>query len=219
MKSVLLSQYIHNKTPQYGGASEISIRRRTAITNGDSSNSQLISMPNHVGTHIDFPRHFSTDGKNINAYASDHWFFETPHLLDYPAHDQEIIDLSREILDSIPPQTDILLIRTGFQKYRGTKKYWNNNPGLDPGLASKLRSQCAGIRAVGFDFISLSSYQSRMIGREAHREFLVRHDILVIEDMDLSDIPPVVKSVVALPLLIDQADGVPITVVAHYEQI
>ncbi len=217
MKSVLLSFPIHNMTPQYGGARDITIRQRTSIARGDSSNSQFISMPNHVGTHIDFPKHFSADGKTINDYPAEFWFFHSPWLLDYPASEKEIIDFEESILDEIPVKTDILIIKTGFQQFRGHKKYWNDNPGLAPAMAKKIRVRCPGIKAVGFDFISLSSYQKRQLGREAHREFLVHNDILIIEDMDLSHLPGKVDQIVALPLLIDQVDGSPITVVANYE--
>lgn len=217
MESIYLSYYINNNTPQYGGDDAIDIRQRSSIVNGDSSNSKEINMPNHVGTHIDFPRHFSIDGKTINNYSAKSWIFKNPYVLVYAAKDEEMIDLNEDLLYSIPVETDILFINTGFYKNRGTKKYWNNNPGLAPELALKLRKRCPGLRIVGFDFISLSSYQNRMLGREAHREFLVKHDILVIEDMDFSNLKENISNVVALPFMIDQADGVPITVIANYE--
>ena len=174
-------------------------------------------MPNHVGTHIDFPRHFGVDGKTINDYTAEFWTFNNPFVLEYKAQVEEMINLSEGILKEIPVETDFLLINTGFQKFRGTEKYWNNNPGLAPELAAPLKQRCPGLKVVGFDFISLSSYQNRMLGREAHRKFLLENDILVIEDMDFSQLRKDVKQVVALPLMIDQADGGPITVIASYE--
>lgn len=217
MKSVYLSFFINNSTPQYGGDDAIAIHQRSSIAKGDSSNSKQINMPNHVGTHIDFPRHFSIDGKTINNYPPDFWSFDDPFVLEYAAADEEIIDLNESLLESIPSGTDILFINTGFQKNRGAKKYWNNNPGLSPDLAFKLRKRCSNLKIVGFDFISLSSYQNRMLGREAHKEFLIKYNILVIEDMDFTNLKKEVSRVVALPFMIDQADGVPITVIAYYE--
>lgn len=217
MNSVYLSYFINNNTPQYGGDDAIDIRQRSSISEGDSSNSTHISMPNHVGTHIDFPRHFSIDGKTINDYPADFWIFDRPYVFEYAADDEEIINLNKNQLESIPPQTDILFINTGFQQHRGTKKYWNNNPGLAPELALTLRERCPNLRIVGFDFISLSSYQNRMLGRDAHKEFLVKNDILIIEDMDFKELKNKVSRVVALPFMIDQADGGPITVIASYE--
>jgi kynurenine formamidase len=214
LKSYYLSYFINKNTPQYGGDDAILISQRSTISKGDSSNSKNISMPNHVGTHIDFPRHFSINGKTINDYSADYWFFDNPYVLNYPAREEEIINFG-EKFRTIPKATDILLINTGFQKYRGTEKYWKFNPGLSPDLAGKLRKECPKLKAVGFDFISLSSYQNRILGREAHKQFLVEHDILIIEDMDFSLLRNKVSQLIAIPLMIDEADGSPVTVLAR----
>ncbi len=216
MNCTYLSYFINNDTPQYGGDKAIDIQQRSSISKGDSSNSTLLHLPNHVGTHIDFPKHFGDQGKTINDYDAGFWEFTQPFLLDYQADAEEVIDLAVQ-LESIPKNTDFLLIRTGFKRFRGQEKYWNNNPGLAPELAERLRIHCPKLKAVGFDFISLSGYQNRMLGREAHREFLNKNDILIIEDMDLQHLPESIVKVMALPLMIDQVDGCPITVIAWHE--
>ena len=56
-------------------------------------------------------------------------------------------------------------------------------------IGMSLRKEYSLIRAIGFDWISLSSYKNHELGREAHRIFLdpekERHPILLIEDMVL----------------------------------
>ena len=67
------------------------------------------------------------------------------------------------------------------------------------------------------DLISVSSYSNRLEGRKAHHAFLNPEEgdpILLIEDMKLDTVGPFSKIIVA-PLLIDKADGVPCTVIAH----
>jgi kynurenine formamidase len=65
------------------------------------------------------------------------------------------------------------------------------------------------------DFISLTSYQNRELGREAHRMFLGGdRPILLIEDMDLSKIMNSPKSISCIPLLINGLDGSPVTIIA-----
>jgi kynurenine formamidase len=118
----------------------------------------------------------------------------------------------------IPVDTEFLIINTSFGSYREEVAYWNNNPGLSPSLAAPLKTRCPNLKAVGFDFISVSSYQNRLLGREAHKAFLLANDILLIEDMKLDEIQnKAIKSVTALPLLIDKIDGGPITIIAEYE--
>ena len=218
MKNIFLSYFINKETPIYGGEKIIQINDKSSILKGDSSNSKILKFPNHSGTHIDFPNHFSENGKTINDYKSSFWFFSNITVLKYLAKDNEIIDETLISKNHIPAETDFLIINTEFYKRRVSKRYWNNNPGLSPNLANKLKSICPNLKVVGFDFISLTSYQNRILGRESHREFLVKNDILIIEDMDLSNIDNKnIISITALPLLFDKLDGAPITIVANYE--
>ena len=175
-------------------------------------------MPNHSGTHIDFPNHFSDEGKIINDYPASFWQFKKVHVISYKAKSDEIIDEKLTQHDDIPSDTEFIIIDTKFGKHREEKIYWNNNPGLSPSLASHLKIICPNLKAIGFDFISLTSYQNRLLGREAHKSFLLANDILLIEDMKLDQIKDkVIKTVTALPLLIDKIDGGPISIIASYE--
>ena len=215
-KTIYLSYFINEQTPLYGGVKAIFIEKKGQISNGESSNTKYLKLPNHTGTHIDFPNHFSNKGKTINNYPASFWIFNRVHILSYNAKKEEIIDEKVLDLNAIPKETEFLIINTDFGKVRGTKEYWNNNPGLAPSLAKALKLQCDNLKVVGFDFISLSSYQNRMLGREAHKQFLIKNDILVVEDMKLDDIASKpIQSVTVLPLMIDQVDGVPVTIIAE----
>jgi len=217
-KTIYLSYFINEQTPLYGGLKAIFIEKRGQISNGDSSNTKYLKLPNHSGTHIDFPYHFSNEGKTINDYPASFWVFNKVYTLSYNANKEEIIDEKILDINAIPKETEFLIINTDFGKVRGAKEYWNNNPGLAPSLAKTLKLQCANLKVVGFDFISVSSYQNRLLGREAHKAFLLENDMLIIEDMKLDEIQDkVIKSVTALPLLIDKIDGCPITIIAEYE--
>jgi len=213
-----LSYFINEQTPLYGGEKAIFFEKRNQIVEGASSNTEYLKFPNHTGTHIDFPKHFSDSGKTINDYLPSFWKFNRVYTIDYPASQKEI--LSHNILEDlqIPEDTEFIIINTGFGKYRNEENYWKNNPGLAPELAGILKARCPNLRVVGFDFISLSSFQNRMLGREAHKEFLIKNNILIIEDMNLTVIKDKnVKSIIALPLMIEEADGVPVTIIAEYE--
>jgi kynurenine formamidase len=37
---------------------------------------------------------------------------------------------------------ELLLVKTGFEKYRRKEIYWRNSPGLSPELAGFLRKKC-----------------------------------------------------------------------------
>lgn len=218
MKTVYLSYFINEQTPLYGGEKAIFIEEKSKISEGAGSNSKYLKLPNHTGTHIDFPNHFSDAGKTINDYPASFWRFDKIFVISFHAQNEEIINEEIAGRIDIPFDTEFLILNTGFFANREKEIYWNNNPGLSPKLAKVLKLRCPNLRVIGCDLISLSSYQNRILGREAHKEFLLQNDILIIEDMKLDEIlGKRIRSITALPLLINKIDGVPITIIAEYE--
>lgn len=219
MKYKYLSYFLNKYTPIYGGEKNaIFVDNRSEMSKGASSNTKYLKFPNHSGTHIDFPNHFSDSGRVIDDYPASFWYTERVFVIKYIARDEEIINEDCIDFNLVPNNTEFLIINTEFYKKRMQKVYWNNNPGLCPKLATKLKTHCPKLKYIGFDFISLTSYQSRILGREAHVEFLINNDILLIEDMDLSKIDNIkINSTVVLPLMINNLDGAPVSIIASYE--
>jgi len=215
--TIFLSHFISHLTPGFGGRTVFQAQVASAISQGKSSNSASWTLNNHCGTHVDVPYHFSDSGKKLNEFAAEDWVFKRPHLVDYRASDHELIEPSTWI-ESVPVDTDLLLIRTNFEIYRASERYWSSNPGLSLDVARWLRTHRPTVRAVGFDFISLTAFTRREQGRAAHREFLCPNAgaaILLIEDLSLKSCPHNLKKVVIAPLLIEGADGAPVTVFAE----
>ena len=188
-----------------------------AINKGDTANTKRVALHNHSGTHIDYPNHFIDDGKVAQDYDASFWVFNHVHLLNKTAAPDELIGLSDEELQAIPAETEFLIFKTGFFACRNQEQYWTNNPGIRPEVADMLRKQCPQIRAIGMDFISLTSYQNRKIGRASHRAFLGKLPILLIEDMDLRNLVNRPQQVIGLPLMLANADGAPISIIAQIE--
>jgi kynurenine formamidase len=65
------------------------------------------------------------------------------------------------------------------------------------------------------DFISLTAYQHRELGRTAHRAFLGGgRPILLIEDMDVRQLSSQPKSIICSPILLKGVDGAPVNIIA-----
>ena len=76
MSPIYLSYFLDSDTPAYGGKTScISVSYIKSIFDGDTSNDQKIEFPCHIGTHIDFPFHFSISGKKCNDYPASFWIF------------------------------------------------------------------------------------------------------------------------------------------------
>ena len=216
--TVYLSHPLSSDTPLYGGANDIQIQPQTTISAGDTANSLKLSLPNHAGTHVDVPYHFFDYGKKLTDFNASFWIFKYPVCVDVPVEEGYLVTY-QDVADKINAETDLLLIRTGYETFRNQPVYWQKNPGLSAGLAKKLRSNHSNIRALGVDVISITSRLHRKKGRKAHREFLDSHypsdPIVLIEDMSLINYTDDVSQVIILPIMIKGADGASCTIIAR----
>ncbi|MBI9085598.1 MAG: cyclase family protein [Desulfobacterales bacterium] len=215
MKAIWLSHPLDTDTPLYGGDKGIDIRPDKSMARGDSCNTTILKLPAHAGSHVDAPAHFIADGLTITDYDAQAWIFDHPLVVEVPAAPG--ILLGPENLERIQQgttHTDLLLIRTGFEDRRGKPVYWQNAPGIAPETADFLLARLPGLKAVGFDFISISSLAHREAGRAAHRAFLGA-GLRIFEDLSLSALESKKRldRVIALPLRVSGADGAPCTVV------
>lgn len=215
---IYLSHPIEGDTPTYGNRNKVVIEKSSSISRGDAANETHIATTLHIGTHIDFPSHFYEDGQTIKNYPASFWIFSHPLVVEIEPKSLVIEQELFDVLDTVNPAQayDILLIRTGFGKYRTTKRYWEANPGFAPSVYDYIRKKLPEIRIMGFDTISVSSFQHRDIGREAHRRFLnPAEPVLLLEDMDLSSITTgnTLLQVIVTPLQISNSDGAPCMVI------
>ena len=215
-----LSYVLDRVVPAYGCTdAELTLRQTRSLGAGDSCNTFWLGLENHLGTHVDAPAHFYDDGMSIAEYPPETWISRRPSVVELAARENQLLGVA-DLADHIPADADMVLLQTGFHRLRGTREYSCCNPGLTPEVGAWLRSEHGHIRAVGFDFVSLSSFQNRDTGREAHRAFLDPHGIgmpiLIIEDMDLSCDLHGLESVLVFPLRVAELDSAPCTVIGVF---
>jgi len=211
-----LSYPLTASMPVYGNHSEsLEITSLKSIENGDSCRVYKIRFENHWGTHVDCPAHFFLDGKKVTDYLPETWFFKSPQLIDVTLNAGQLL----EQIEGINPDTDLLLIRTGWSNIRGSKDYSFNNPGLSPELGIFLRDKFPNIRAIGLDLVSISSYTNRELGRLAHKAFLdhdsIGQPILLIEDMFLPLDIDSFNEIIVMPLIVEGIDSAPCTIIGY----
>ena len=219
-KFLYLSHILNTNVPTYGDEDRIEIKPQTEISNGETVNMFTLHLTNnHIGTYIDLPKHFFNCERGVKFYDPNIWYFQNVKLVDIPRSDSKLI-FSEDLPDNIAADVDLLLIRTGYEEYRIEDKYWNDNPGLSSEMANFLRIKYPKLRAVGFDFISLTSWKHKDEGLKAHLNFLdpSQREIFIIEDMKLSELSDhKIVDLTAAPWLIDEIDSAPVTVIARVE--
>ncbi|MCZ2443746.1 MAG: cyclase family protein [Flavobacteriales bacterium] len=217
-----LSYELRPDLSNYGGAEGVEISSIRSIKKGDSSNNSMLYLPSHTGTHIDYPYHFIDSGKTGSSYDPDDFVFDHVAIIDLSDLEPDDYLIRPEHLSTHNQNQNsdatLLLIKTGFCYKRDKEVYWKYNWGFAPESASHLKALFPSLRAIGFDLISLSSYQQREVGRKAHRAFLGTEQMLIVEDMDLKELSVHHKpeQVIISPLRFLSADGAPVTVWARF---
>ena len=221
MESRYLSYPLIASMPVYGGNADLGLKPVKSIVKGDSANTWRFCLENHWGTHVDCPNHFFTKGQKPVDYPPDFWVFRRPQIIQIQASPGQIIT-QENFPSDLDSETDLLLFQSGWWKFRGDDVYTKHNPGLHPDVGTWLRAHFPAVRAVGMDWISISSFEHRDIGRDAHRAFLdpdgEGHPILIIEDMNLSGDLSNLKQVWVAPLRIEGIDSASCTVVGFLDE-
>lgn len=219
-KIIYLSHILESKTPSYGNRSVFQLENKCSIDCGDHANESFLHMSVHLGTHIDMPLHFYSNGQSIENYAADFWIFSRVIIVKIQMNEeiiyQEIIDALKNMSSEIKKNCDFLIVKTGMEKCRHQSDYWEKNPGFSPDLYVYFKSELPSLKVFGFDSISLTSFQHRDIGKIAHKKFLNPDaPILLLEDMKLDEVDSEIplKNVIIAPLRLEKSDGLPCTAI------
>lgn len=205
----------------FPGAPTLSLSQFESIENGDVCNTYEVTLFNHFGTHMDGPNHFHGAGKQLYELGLSHFIFEKPLLADIPKAEGEMVRPEDLIpFESQILKADLLLIRSGFSQKREEDNavYAAQGPCISSEAARLIVGKYGNLKAVGIDWISLSSHLHLEDGVMAHQIMLGKHGnapVLIIEDIDLRELEAEkLETVFALPMFIEGIDSAPVTIVA-----
>jgi arylformamidase len=159
-----------------------------------------LSISTHSGTHIDAPSHYLKNDATIDLIPLD--------ALNGPCR---VIDLSRvkgeigaeEINDAINGEARVFF----YTGYQGINSFDPGYRSLGIDAAAVLANR--GVCCIGIDSPSIESFDGN---GDVHRELLGKN-IVIIEFLDLSGVPPGDYHMIALPLRLKGLDGSPARVV------
>jgi len=120
---------------------------------------ETVHCPVHIGTHLDYSFHYGTKSegrrsKTINELPLD-WCFSSGVVLDFTSKKPGEVILQEDVSEALKKinyeleSDDIVLLRTGADKYFGTKEYLTNYPGVSPAAIGFILDQ--GVKIIGVD--------------------------------------------------------------------
>jgi len=194
---------------------------RTRFSDGKSNQTSILEISSHNGTHIDVPWHVIPDGKKITDLEASDFVFDRPCLIECPKENLEKVN--REDFESYADSLkncDILLVYTGFSKYRQTdpRRYIHQSPGFSVEGAQYIVDSFDKIRCIGIDFLGIENIEEgRKTGWAAHKIFLGGNpNSFLIEDMNLAPVVgKKIKRVFVAPLRFVDLEASPVTVFAE----
>lgn len=133
-------------------------------------NAQYIMTSNHMGTHLDAPRHFVTSGKTIDEIPVE-WLYGPGVIVDLSDVLGELDIFTPEMIEERVEvrEGDILMIHTGWHKYAqfgetpDEEKYIHRHPGPHFSICEWLLKK--KIHIWGVDMISTDHPMNLPIGR------------------------------------------------------
>lgn len=163
-----------------------------------------IDMGSHTGTHIDAPFHFVEGGRKLHEIPLDD--LVGPVTVIQIAGVPSIARAHLESLDW--NDVDRVFFKTDNSDHWSDGTFYEQFVYLEPEAAEFLVRQ--GVRLVGIDYLSIDKYKSE---KHPTHFVLLPHNVIVIEGLNLSEVPPGLYNMVALPLNLQSGDGAPTRVI------
>lgn len=196
-------------TPTYPSDPGIEIKQWRSLANGDAANVSLINFGLHSGTHVDAPAHFIAGGARVDSLPFESLIGEAEVV--EVAGDVRAIDENFVAANCVRGSQRILF------KTRNSA-FWNDTRAgfrvdytyIEPDAARRLVD--LGIKLVGIDYLSVEQFQSEKF---ATHHTLLSSGVVILEGLDLREIPGGSYELICLPLKIagGSGDGAPARVI------
>ena len=133
-------------------------------------NAQYIQTSNHMGTHLDAPRHFVTSGMTIDEIPLD-WLYGPGVIVDLSDEMDELGAYTPQMIEDRVEvrEGDILVLHTGWHRYgqfgkeADEERYIHLHPGAHPDMVDWLLEK--KIHIWGVDAVSTDHPMNLPIGR------------------------------------------------------
>lgn len=199
MKIYDISVSLSAELPVFPGDPPVVIEPVTRIARGDDSNVSRIAISNHSGTHLDPPRHYNDSGIPIDQVP-------LPLLMGKAL----VLELSgvkritRAELEKFPIKgEERLLLKTDNSRLWEIPSFCADFSHLTEDGARYIAE--SGVKLVGIDYLSVE----RADGDGAVHRLLLNKGIIILEGLNLEEVPPGSYELVCLPLKIREGDGAP----------
>lgn len=190
---------ISAETPIYKGDPGVEINSFKAIANGSSANVSHISLGVHTATHVDAPNHFIDGAKRVHELDPNK-LVGPCRVIEVPA---DVIAIEPEHVGDLKGVSRVLF-KTQNSSFWATPElgFRSDFSYLTPATAKLLADN--GVVLVGIDYLSIE--KSGSPGHPVHITLLEK-DVVILEGVDLREVPPGDYELICSPLKYNGATG------------
>jgi arylformamidase len=197
-----ISPPLADGTPAFPGDTAYQQRWTAQIGPGCPVNVSAITLSPHLGAHADAPLHYGKDAPAIGLVDLDPFLGPCRVIHAIAKGPLVTADQLRHAADKLPPR---VLVRTcAAAATEWTDRFTAFAPEAIAWLAAR------GVRLVGIDTASVDPASSKSL--DSHHQLLA-HDMRVLENLVLDDVPEGDYELIALPLKLTRACASPVRAV------
>lgn len=204
MKVYDISAPLSEAMPVFPGHPRFELQPDMRIQDGDRANVSMFTMTSHTGTHLDSPWHFIEEGKKIDAVPIKQSCGAAKVL--QLAVEQEITE--DDLKSHSISEGDRILFKTSNSSLWEREDFSEDYVYLSPGAAEYLANR--NVQLVGVDYHIPEALEDT--ARPVHHT-LLGNNILILEGVNLSEVPEGEYFLLCLPLRIKGGDAAPARVV------
>jgi len=186
----------------YPGNPEIHISLQQSIALGAGANVSNVSFGSHTGTHVDAEHHFFNDGRGVDQIPLE-TLLGPAIVLEFGPDIRAVgrADLAARDLAG----AERVLLKTRNSAYLTQDPTFHKDyTYLAPDGAEYLAG--LGVKLVGIDYLSIEQFHSGH--HRTHLTLLGAH-VVIVEGLDLQDVPAGRYSFYCLPIKLAGCDGAP----------
>ena len=194
-----------NEMATYPGDPGIQINDWFTLANGDAANVTHLKLGAHTGTHVDAPAHFIEGAVRVESLQLEA-LIGTAQVIAMP---ETVLSINKTLVaEQLKPNVKRLLFRTRNSRFWHTqpKEFRQDFTYLELDAAQFLVQQ--GVQLVGIDYLSIEQFAQKQ--HETHLA-LLSNGVVILEGLDLSEVPEGLYELICLPLRIrsGKGDGAP----------
>lgn len=194
---------ISENVPIYEGDPRVSIRTESAMARGDAANVTSLCFGAHTGTHVDAPNHFIEGTRRVED-------LEIGKMIGRC----RVVETADDVMAIRPSHLPVLSGVTRILFKTRNSEFWNapedgfrtDFTHITPEAAQVLAD--ANVELVGIDYLSVEKFGSEDF---ATHKILLAKEIVLLEGVDLREVPAGDYELICLPLkyIGSTGDGAP----------